>query len=59
MSSKNFPSEMSSLEIQLQGRSERFDYVLEHNEDFEEAKMLYKEIKELRLRLNEINPERS
>jgi len=59
MGSNFFPSDRSSLEIQLQSRSERFDYVLEHNEDFEEAKMIYREIKELRLRLNEINPKRS
>jgi hypothetical protein len=59
MGSNFFSSDRSSLEIQLQSRGERFDYVLEHNEDFEEAKMIYKEIKELRLRLNEINPERS
>jgi hypothetical protein len=59
MGSKYFPSDRSSLEIQLQSRSERFDYDLEHNEDFEEAKMIYREIKEMRLRLNEINPKRS
>jgi hypothetical protein len=57
MGSNFFPSDRPSLEIQLQSRSERFDYVLEHNEDFEEAKMIYQEIKVLRLRLNEINPE--
>lgn len=58
MGTEFFPPERSSLEIQLQSRSERFDYILEQNEDFEEAKMIYKEIKELRSRLNEINRER-
>ena len=59
MGSNFFPSDRSSLEIQLQSRSERFDYLLEQNEDFEEAKMIYREIKELRLRLNENKPKRS
>jgi hypothetical protein len=59
MESKIFPSGMSSLEIQLQSSSERFDYVLENNVNFDEAKRIYKEIKELRLRLKEINPETS
>jgi hypothetical protein len=57
MESNVFSSDRSSLEILLQSRSERFDYVLEHNEDFEEAKKIYQEIKELRSRLNKINPE--
>ena len=54
-----FPSDRTSLESQLQSSSERFDYVLEQNEDLEEAKMIYREIKELRLRLKEIKPNRS
>jgi hypothetical protein len=56
MGSDFFPSDRPSLEIQLQSRSERFDYVLEHNEDLEEAKIIYREIKELKSRLNEMNP---
>jgi hypothetical protein len=59
MGSDNFPIDRPSLEILLKSRSERFDYILAHNEDFEEAKMIYQEIKELRLRLNEINPNKS
>jgi len=51
-------SDISSLEIELKSKSDRFDYVLERDEDFEEAKMIYREIKELRLRINEINPKR-
>ena len=43
------------LEIELKTKSDQFDYVLEINENFEEAKMIYREIKKLRLRLNEIN----
>jgi hypothetical protein len=55
MSPNLLSSDKSSLEIQLQSKSERFDYVLEQNEDFDEAKILYREIKKLRLRINEIN----
>ena len=57
MGSNFFPSDRSSLENQLHSKSVRFDYVPKHCEDLEEAKMIYREIKELRLRMNKISPE--
>jgi hypothetical protein len=55
MQSKYLHSEKMSLQLQLQSKSEKFDYAIEHEEDCESAKLIYREIKELRVRLKEIN----
>jgi hypothetical protein len=55
MQAKYLHSEKISLQLQLQAKSEKFDYAIEHEDDCEKAKLIYREIKELRLRLKEIN----
>jgi hypothetical protein len=55
MDSNNLHSEKTSLLFQLQNRCEKFDYALEHNGDFKTARIIYREIKDLRARLNEMN----
>jgi protein-arginine kinase activator protein McsA len=53
----NLHSERISLQIQLQSKNEEFDYVIENEENFEEAKILYREIKALKLKLKNMNQE--
>ena len=53
----NLHSEMITLQIQLQSKNEEFDYVIENEENFEEAKILYREIKALKLKLKNMNQE--
>jgi len=48
---------MISLQIQLQSKNEEFDYVIEKEENLEEAKILYREIKALKLKLKNMNQE--
>ncbi len=55
MESNNLLSEKTSLLCQLQNRCEKFDFALENNEDFKTARIIYREIKELRERLNDMN----
>jgi hypothetical protein len=55
MQSNKLRSERVSLQIQLQQKNEKFDYAIEHKEDCEEAKLIYREIKKLKMRLKEIN----
>lgn len=55
MQSNFLHSEKSSLLVQLNSRSEKFDYVLNLEEDFEAAKIIYMEIKTLRERLVDLN----
>ena len=55
MQSKYLHSEKISLQLQLQSKSEKFDYAIEHEEGCETAKIIYREIKELRVRLKQIN----
>jgi hypothetical protein len=55
MQSKYLHSEKISLQLQLQSKSEKFDYAIEHEEGCEVAKLIYREIKELRARLKQIN----
>ena len=55
MKSDNLHSERISLQLQLQSKNEEFDYAIEKEENIEEAKMLYQEIKELRARLKNMN----
>ena len=54
MESNHLHSEKTSLLFQLQNSCENFDSALENNEDFITAKIIYREIKELRARLNDI-----
>jgi hypothetical protein len=54
MQSNKIHSERISLQIQLQQKNEKFDYAIEHEEDCESAKLIYREIKELRTRLKEL-----
>lgn len=54
MDSKNLHSEKTSLLFQLQNRCEKFDYALENNEDFKAARIIYREIKDLREKLNDM-----
>jgi protein-arginine kinase activator protein McsA len=53
----NLHSERISLQILLQSKNEEFDYVIENEENFEEAKILYREIKALKLKLKNMNQE--
>jgi len=53
----NLHSERISLQIQLQSKNEEFDYVIENEENLEEAKILYREIKALKLKLKNMNQE--
>jgi protein-arginine kinase activator protein McsA len=55
MQSNHLHAERISLQIQLQAKNEKFDYAIEHEEDCESAKMLYREIRELRSRLKQIS----
>ena len=55
MQSNYLHSEKSSLLVQLHSSSEKFDYVLNLEEDFEAAKIIYMEIKTLRERLVDLN----
>ena len=55
MQSNKLYSEKISLQLQLQSKSEKFDFAIEHDEKCQEAKIIYREIKELRARLKEIN----
>jgi hypothetical protein len=57
MQTVNLHSERISLQIQLQSKNEEFDYAIEKEENFEEAKILYREIKALRLKLKNMNQE--
>jgi NhaP-type Na+/H+ and K+/H+ antiporter len=54
MPSNNLHSERISLQIQLQQKNEKFDYAIEHEDDCESAKLIYREIKELKTRLKEM-----
>jgi len=51
MESNHLHGERISLQIQLQTKNEKFDHAIEQEEDFETAKMLYREIKELKATL--------
>jgi hypothetical protein len=55
MQSNILHSEKISLQLQLQSNSEKFDNAINHEEDCQAAKIIYKEIKKLRERLKEIN----
>jgi hypothetical protein len=54
MESNNLLSEKTSLLFQLQNRCEKFDYALENSEDFKTARIIYREIKDLREKLNDM-----
>ncbi len=54
MEPTNLHSEKTSLIYQLQNRCEKFDYALENNEDFKAARIIYREIKNLREKLNDM-----
>jgi hypothetical protein len=54
MDSNNLHTERITLQIQLQSKNEQFDYAIEQENDFEAAKLLYQEIKELKIRLKQI-----
>jgi hypothetical protein len=55
MQSNYLNSERVSLLLQLQHKSEKFDYALDKDEDCETAKFIYREIKELRIKLKEMS----
>jgi hypothetical protein len=55
MQSNHLHAERISLQIQLQAKNEKFDHAIEHEEDCKTAKMLYREIKELKARLKHIS----
>ena len=55
MEPNSIHSERISLQIQLQSKNEQFDYAIEQEDDFETAKLLYQEIKELRVRLKQFH----
>ncbi len=54
MESNILHSEKTSLLFQLQYKCERFDSALENNEDFKTARIIYREIKDLREQLKEM-----
>ena len=55
MESNYSDSEKNSLLLHLQHKSVMFDNALDHDEDFAVAKIILREIKELRTRLLEMN----
>ena len=55
MESNNLHSEKTYLLFQLQNSCEKFDSALDNNEEFKAAKIIYREMKTLRARLNDMN----
>ncbi len=55
MQSNYLNSEKVSLQLQLESKNEMFDYALEQDDDCAAAKIIYREIKELRIRLKEMS----
>jgi hypothetical protein len=54
MQSNYLNSEKVSLLLQLESKNELFEYALEQDDDCAAAKIIYREIKELRTRLKEL-----
>jgi hypothetical protein len=52
---KDLASKCNALQKELEWKSKKFDYHIEHDEDCETARMLYIEIKELRSRIHELS----
>jgi hypothetical protein len=52
---KDLASKCDALQKELELKSKKFDYHIEHDEDCEIARMLYVDIKELRSRIHDLS----